>query len=196
MDATAATGPRAESGEANAPVTEPFEAPHHRPRMHGRVAFVTGGTRGIGAAICRSFAEQGAVVAAGYGGNAERANALLDELKDHGVTASIHRGNVGSAEDCRRTVEEVIQTHGRLDVLVNNAGITIDKTVLKMSDEDWHKVLGVNLSGAFFMSQAVLPHMIERGTGRIISISSIIGETGNIGQANYAASKSGLFGLT
>ena len=90
----------------------------------------------------------------------------------------------------------MIETHGRLDVLVNNAGITIDKTILKMTDDDWNKVLAVNLSGAFFMSQAVLPHMIERGTGRIINISSIIGETGNIGQANYAASKSGLFGLT
>jgi NAD(P)-dependent dehydrogenase (short-subunit alcohol dehydrogenase family) len=90
----------------------------------------------------------------------------------------------------------VIEGHGRLDVLVNNAGITIDKSVLKMGDEDWYKVIAVNLSGAFFMSQAVLPHMIERGSGRIINISSIIGETGNIGQANYAASKSGLFGLT
>jgi acetoacetyl-CoA reductase/3-oxoacyl-[acyl-carrier protein] reductase len=108
----------------------------------------------------------------------------------------VHQGNVGSAEDCRRTVAEVIDRYGRLDVLVNNAGITIDKTVLKMSDEDWYSVLAVNLSGAFFMSQAVLPHMIERGSGRIINISSLIGETGNIGQANYAASKSGLFGLT
>jgi NAD(P)-dependent dehydrogenase (short-subunit alcohol dehydrogenase family) len=81
-------------------------------------------------------------------------------------------------------------------MLINNAGITIDKTVLRMSDEDWYKVLAVNLSGAFFMSQAVLPHMIERGSGRIVNISSIIGETGNIGQANYAASKSGVFGLT
>ena len=81
-------------------------------------------------------------------------------------------------------------------MLVNNAGITSDKSVTKMTDEDWYKVLAVNLSGAFFMSQAALPHMLERGTGRIINISSIIGETGNIGQANYAASKSGLFGLT
>jgi acetoacetyl-CoA reductase/3-oxoacyl-[acyl-carrier protein] reductase len=167
-----------------------------RPRMEGHVVFVTGGTRGIGAAIARSFAEQGAIVAAGYGRDAERARALLEELEHHGVEASIHQGNVGSAEDCRRTIAEVIEQHGRLDVLVNNAGITIDKTVLKMSDEDWYKVLAVNLSGAFFMSQAVLPHMIERGSGRIINISSIIGETGNIGQANYAASKSGLFGLT
>jgi acetoacetyl-CoA reductase/3-oxoacyl-[acyl-carrier protein] reductase len=164
--------------------------------MTGRVVFVTGGTRGIGAAITRSFAEQGAIVAAGYGRNAEHANELVAQLREHGMEASIHQGNVGSAEDCRRTVAEVIDHHGRLDVLVNNAGITIDKTVLKMTDEDWYKVIAVNLSGAFFMSQAVLPHMIERGTGRIINISSIIGKIGNIGQANYAASKSGLFGLT
>jgi acetoacetyl-CoA reductase/3-oxoacyl-[acyl-carrier protein] reductase len=169
---------------------------HHRPRMHDHVVFVTGGTRGIGAGICRSFAEQGAIVAAGYSGNTERAEQLLEELKSHDCDASIHRGNVGSAEDCRRTVEEVIDQHGRLDVLVNNAGITIDKTVLKMTDEDWYKVLAVNLSGAFFMSKAALPHMIDRGSGRIINISSIIGSIGNIGQANYAASKSGLFGLT
>ncbi len=169
---------------------------HRRPRMHGRVVFVTGGTRGIGAAISRSFAEAGATVAAGYSSNADHARTLLTELGKHGTTASIHQGNIGSAEDCRRTIAEVIEAHGRLDVLVNNAGITIDKSVLKMTDEDWYKVIAVNLSGAFFMSQAVLPHMIERGSGRIVNISSLIGEIGNIGQANYAASKSGLFGLT
>jgi NAD(P)-dependent dehydrogenase (short-subunit alcohol dehydrogenase family) len=179
-----------------APTGESFPAGYRRARMTGRVVFVTGGTRGIGAAISRSFAEQGAVIAAGYGRSREHAEDLLHQFEEHGVTASIHQGNVGSAEDCRRTVDEVIERHGRLDVLVNNAGITEDKTVLKMTDEDWYKVLAVNLSGAFFMSQAVLPHMLERGSGRIINISSIIGETGNIGQANYAASKSGLFGLT
>jgi acetoacetyl-CoA reductase/3-oxoacyl-[acyl-carrier protein] reductase len=178
------------------PGTETFPADHRRPRLHGRVAFVTGGTRGIGAAICRSFAEQGAIVAAGYGSDAERANQLLDQLRDNGVDASVHQANVGSADDCRRTIGEVIETHGQLDILVNNAGITIDKTVLKLTDEDWYKVIAVNLSGAFFMSQAVLPHMIDRGSGRIINISSVIGETGNIGQANYSASKSGLLGLT
>jgi NAD(P)-dependent dehydrogenase (short-subunit alcohol dehydrogenase family) len=178
------------------PETQEFPADHRRPRMTGRVVFVTGGTRGIGAAISRSFAEQGAVVACGYSRDTEHANKLLAQLRDHGVQATVHQGNVGSADDCRRTIGEVLEAHGRLDVLVNNAGITIDKTVLKMTDEDWNKVLAVNLSGAFFMSQAALPHMIERGTGRIINISSIIGEMGNIGQANYAASKSGLFGLT
>src|SRR5436309_1833200 len=178
------------------PTDEAFPAGVRRARMTGRVVVVTGGTRGIGAAISRSFAEQGAVVAAGYGRDKEQAEGLLRQLEENGVTASIHQGNVGSAEDCRRTVKEVCERHGRLDVLVNNAGITIDKTALKMSDEDWYKVIAVNLSGAFFMSQAALPHMLERGTGRIINISSIIGEIGNIGQANYAASNSGLFGLT
>jgi NAD(P)-dependent dehydrogenase (short-subunit alcohol dehydrogenase family) len=190
--ATTESGPKDTVG----PSDRPFGSGLHRPRMTGRVVFVTGGTRGIGAAITRSFAEQGAVVAAGYGRDAEHAQEMLRELGEHGVTASIHQGNVGSAEDCRRTIGEVIDRHGRLDVLVNNAGITIDKTVLKLTDEDWYKVIAVNLSGAFFMSQAVLPHMLERGTGRIVNISSIIGQTGNIGQANYAASKSGMFGLT
>jgi NAD(P)-dependent dehydrogenase (short-subunit alcohol dehydrogenase family) len=178
------------------PTSEDFPAGVRRPRMTGRVVFVTGGTRGIGAAISKSFAEQGAAVAAGYSHNREHAEELMRQFEANGVTASCHQGNVGSAEDCRRTINEVIERHGRLDVLVNNAGITIDKTVLKLTDEDWYKVLAVNLSGAFFMSQAAMPHMLERGTGRIINISSIIGSTGNIGQANYAASKSGMFGLT
>jgi NAD(P)-dependent dehydrogenase (short-subunit alcohol dehydrogenase family) len=181
---------------SESPTERPDRETRQRPRMHGRVVFVTGGTRGIGAAISQSFGEQGAVVAAGYGRDEEHARKFLSDLEAGDITASVHQGNIGSAEDCRRTVAEVIENHGRLDVLVNNAGITIDKTVLKMSDEDWYKVIAVNLSGAFFMSQGVLPHMIERGSGRIINISSIIGETGNIGQANYAASKSGLFGLT
>jgi NAD(P)-dependent dehydrogenase (short-subunit alcohol dehydrogenase family) len=177
-------------------VTPSEQTTVHRPRLHGRVAFVTGGSRGIGAAISRSLAAQGATVAAGYSRDRDRADAFAAELAEQGHTSSVHQGNVGSAEDCRRTVGEVIDQHGRLDILINNAGITVDKTVLKLTDEDWYKVIAVNLSGAFFMSQAVLPHMIERGSGRIVNISSIIGETGNVGQANYSASKSGLFGLT
>jgi NAD(P)-dependent dehydrogenase (short-subunit alcohol dehydrogenase family) len=166
-------------------------------KLRGRVAFVTGGTRGIGAAICKSLGNQHATVAAGYGHNIERAKAFADDYeKLLGVRPSVYHGNVASAEDCRRTVGEVIEQHGRLDILVNNAGITVDKTVAKMTDEDWYTVLAVNLSGAFFMSQAALAHMVERGSGRIINVSSVIGETGNIGQANYSASKSGLFGLT
>jgi 3-oxoacyl-[acyl-carrier protein] reductase len=184
------------STETDNTQTTPFTGRNQRPRMKGRVVFVTGGTRGIGAAISRSFGEQGAIVAAGYGSATEHARDFQASLVADGVEASIHQGNIGSAEDCRRTVNDVLEQHGRLDILVNNAGITIDKMILKMTDEDWYKVIAVNLSGAFFMSQAALPHMIDRGSGRIINISSIIGETGNLGQANYAASKSGLFGLT
>ena len=166
-------------------------------KLKGRVAFVTGGTRGIGAAICRSLASQGATLAAGYAGNDAAAEKFRGEFAStYQTPVSIHKGNVGEPGDCRRTIDEVITAHGRLDILVNNAGITVDRTVLRMSDEDWFKVLNVNLSGAFFLSQAALRHMAERGSGRIVNVSSVIGEMGNIGQANYAASKSGLFGLT
>ncbi|MBA2256455.1 MAG: 3-oxoacyl-ACP reductase FabG [Thermoleophilaceae bacterium] len=166
-------------------------------KLEGRVALVTGGTRGIGAAIGKSLANQGAVIAAGYGGNQERAEQFLSDLEQKtGASGTTHRGNIGASEDCERVVEEVLDRHGRIDILVNNAGITTDRPALEMSAEDWNKVIRVNLSGAFFMSKPTLAHMIERGSGRIVNISSIIGETGNIGQANYAASKSGLFGLT
>jgi acetoacetyl-CoA reductase/3-oxoacyl-[acyl-carrier protein] reductase len=167
-------------------------------KLAGRVAFVTGGTRGIGAAISRSLAGQGASVAAGSTKGGEAADAFIEELRQNNPDAqfSSHAGNVGSADDCRRTVAEVIDRHGRLDILVNNAGITADKPALKLSDDDWRRVIDVDLSGAFYMCRAALEHMLERGTGRIVNISSIIGEMGNIGQANYAAAKSGLFGLT
>jgi NAD(P)-dependent dehydrogenase (short-subunit alcohol dehydrogenase family) len=165
--------------------------------LTGRVALVTGGTRGIGAAISEKLAAHGATIAAGFSGNVERADQFAQEFTARFSTpVSTHRGNVANPDDCRRVVSEVLEQHGQLDILINNAGITIDKTILKLTDDDWHKVLDVNLSGAFFLSQAVLGHMVERGSGRIINVSSIIGEIGNIGQANYAASKSGLFGLT
>jgi acetoacetyl-CoA reductase/3-oxoacyl-[acyl-carrier protein] reductase len=175
-------------------------APERGGKLRGRVALVTGGTRGIGAAIARSLASQGASVGVGYAGNREKAEAFATDFRaahaDDGVTLTLHQGNIASGDDCRRAIAEVIEQHGRLDILVNNAGITIDKTVAKMTDDDWTKVLAVNLSGAFYLSQAALAHFVERGSGRIVNVSSVIGETGNIGQANYAASKSGLFGLT
>ncbi|HEV7752757.1 MAG TPA: 3-oxoacyl-ACP reductase FabG [Baekduia sp.] len=164
--------------------------------LHGRVALVTGGTRGIGAAITRRLAAHGAAVAAGYSSDHERARELQAELAAAGAPISIHVGDVGSAEACRRTVDDVITHHGRLDIVVNNAGITADRMALKMTDDEWQKVIDVNLSGAFFTARAALGHMVERGSGRIVNISSIIGQTGNIGQTNYAASKAGLFGLT
>ena len=162
------------------------------------MALVTGGTRGIGAAVCRALADEGADVAAGYWHDDEDVEKFLTAMTaDYpGRAITVHEGNIGHADDCRRVVSEVILVHGRVDILVNNAGITLDRTVAKMTDEDWDKVIAVNLSGAFFMAQAAARHMIARGTGRIVNVSSVIGETGNIGQVNYAASKSGLFGLT
>jgi len=168
-------------------------------KLSGRVALVTGGTRGIGAAICRSLASQGASVAAGYSGQKVKAEEFLDSFQnDFGEAgrATVHQGNVSRPGDCRRVIEEVLDQHGRLDILVNNAGITIDKMAMKMSVEDWDTVVAVNLSGSFYMAQPALEHMVERGTGRIIFVSSLIGETGGIGQANYAASKAGMLGLT
>ncbi len=161
-----------------------------------RVALVTGGTRGIGAAIIAALAADGIHVAAGYSSHRDAADDMAAKLATEGHEVSLHQGNVGKPEDCQRVVAEVIAEHDHIDYLINNAGITVDKTVRNMTVDDWHAVLRVNLSGAFYMTKAVLEHMIGRGFGRIVNISSIIGETGSIGQANYAASKSGLFGLT
>ena len=166
--------------------------------LAGRVALVTGGTRGIGAAICTSLASEGAVLAAGYSGNAECAKAFAADFERRfsaPVRLTVHQG-IADPEDCLWWGWGVIDQHGRAISLVNNAGITIDKFALDLTTADWDKVVTVNLSGAFHMAQAALGHMLERGTGRIISVSSIAGEIGNVGQANYAASKSGLLGLT
>jgi len=157
---------------------------------------VTGGTRGIGAAITECLAESGVSVAAGYNRGGESAQKFAKQMSEKGAVVTIHQGRVDDVDDCNRVVKEVMDRFGRVDYLVNNAGITVDKTVRKMTVADWRQVLDVNLSGAFQMTKAVLEHMIERGSGRIVNISSVIGETGNVGQANYAASKAGLFGFT
>jgi NAD(P)-dependent dehydrogenase (short-subunit alcohol dehydrogenase family) len=162
-------------------------------RLDGHVALVTGGSRGIGLAICQALLAQGATIAAGYSRDQTSAGALVATSPDR---ISAHQGNIGAVADCQRVVAEVLEQHGRIDILVNNAGITSDRTVRRMASDDWDRVVTVNLSGAFYMSRAVLEPMIEAGYGRIVNISSVIGETGNIGQANYAAAKSGLFGLT
>lgn len=179
----ATTGPKTTIGERGKFLT-------------GRVALVTGGTRGIGASICQELAAEGAVVAAGFSSNRPRAEELRQQVEADGGTLSLHQGNIGDAEDCKRVVKEVIDEHGQLDILVNNAGITVDKPVWKLAPEDWDKVLAVDLSGAFYMSKPAIEHMIGRGSGRIINISSVSGEIGNIGQVNYTAAKAGMFGLT
>jgi acetoacetyl-CoA reductase len=162
--------------------------------MHGQVALVTGGIRGIGLAICERLIDRGIKVAAGYSSNDEAARQFSDKYAEHGVT--VHKGNIGSAQDCERVLGEVLDQHGHLDILVNNAGITVDKTMRKMTPAEWDHVIQVNLSGAFYMSRGILQHMLDRGYGRIVNISSVIGSAGGFGQANYAAAKSGMFGLT
>lgn len=162
--------------------------------MNGQVALVTGGIRGIGLAICERLMNRGVKVAAGYSSNQDAARQFCDKYAEYGVT--IHQGNIGSNQDCERVIAEVLDQHGQLDILVNNAGVTVDKTMRKMSPEEWDHVIHVNLSGAFYLSRAILQHMLDRGYGRIINISSVIGSSGAFGQANYAAAKSGMFGLT
>jgi len=161
-----------------------------------RVALVTGGTRGIGRAITLGLAETGVHVAAGYLSDEDSAKATMDAASGMSGSVSVHRVNVGEPEECTQYAQDVIEQFGRVDYLVNNAGITIDRTVRRMTVDDWHKVMRVNISGCFYMVKGVIEHMIERKSGRIVNISSIIGETGNVGQANYATAKSGLFGLT
>jgi NAD(P)-dependent dehydrogenase (short-subunit alcohol dehydrogenase family) len=153
--------------------------------MNGQVALVTGGIRGIGTAICARLAARGVIVAAGYSRDKEAADRFCEQYPG----SSTHQGNIGSNEDCERVVREVLDQHGRLDILVNNAGITADKTVRKMAADDWDRVIQVNLSGAFYLIPASLQRMLDRGSGRIINISSIIGEAGNIGPGQLRRSE-------
>jgi acetoacetyl-CoA reductase len=157
----------------------------------GRVALVTGGTRGIGYGIVERLKADGFQVAAGYAGNEEAAKACADQL---GVM--IVKGNVGEFEDCQRAVAEVEAKLGPVDVLVNNAGITRDAMLHKMTPQQWNEVIFVNLASIFNMSRQVIEGMRERGYGRIINISSINGQKGQMGQTNYSAAKAGVIGFT
>jgi acetoacetyl-CoA reductase len=156
-----------------------------------RVALVTGGTRGIGRAIVERLKADGMQVAAGYSGNDEAAEACAREL---GVM--VVKGNVGIFEDCRRAAEAVEQTLGPIDVLVNNAGITRDGVFHRMNPEQWSDVIRVNMDSVFNMTRQVIEGMREREWGRIVNISSINGQKGQIGQTNYSAAKAGMIGFT
>jgi acetoacetyl-CoA reductase len=156
-----------------------------------KTALVTGGTRGIGRAIVERLKADGFKVAAGYAGNEEAAKACAEELD-----VTIVKGNVGNFEDCARAVKEVESELGPIDVLVNNAGITRDAMLHKMTPEQWNEVIYVNLASIFNMSRQVIEGMRARGFGRIINISSINGQKGQIGQTNYSAAKAGVIGFT
>ncbi len=156
-----------------------------------RVAIVTGGTRGIGRAICESLRNDGFTVVANYGGNDDKARAFTSET---GIPA--YKWDVGDHEACIAGCEKVTSEIGPVDVVVNNAGITRDGTLHKMSFDDWNEVMRINLGGCFNMAKACFPGMRERGWGRIVNIGSINGQAGQYGQVNYAAAKSGIHGFT
>ncbi len=161
--------------------------------LKGKIALVTGAAKGIGRAIALALAEEGATVIVNYHGSKERAEQTLEEIRALGADG---RCNVADTEAALAMVKEVISEYGRLDILVNNAGITRDNLIMKMSEEDFDAVINANLKGCFNTIKAVSRQMLKQRAGRIINITSVSGILGNAGQANYAASKAGIIGLT
>ena len=164
--------------------------------LTGRNALVTGGSRGIGRAVCLELARQGANVAINYAGSAQAAEEVAQACRDLGVEAFAIQANVADAAAVDAMVKEVITRFGRIDILVNNAGITKDKLALQMKEEEFDAVLDTNLKGAFLCMKAVYRPMMKQRYGRVVNLTSIVGLRGNPGQANYAASKAGLIGMS
>lgn len=163
--------------------------------LTGKTAIVTGGSRGIGRAICIELARRGANVVFSYAGNAAAADETLKLVEAEGVAARSVKGDVTSADSAKELVEAARELGG-VDILVNNAGITRDKLTARMSEEDFDAVIATNLKGAFLMTKAVLRPMMRAKSGSIVNMASVVGIMGNAGQANYAASKAGLIGMT
>ncbi len=164
--------------------------------LAGQVALVTGASRGIGSAIARELARVGAIVVVNYASSPEAAAAVVASIEAEGGRAWSHQANVADEGEVDGMVKAVLEREGRLDVLVNNAGITRDGLVLRMKTADWHSVIDLNLSGCFLTTRAVARGMLKARSGRIINITSVVGLMGNPGQANYSAAKAGLIGLT
>jgi 3-oxoacyl-[acyl-carrier protein] reductase len=164
--------------------------------LEGRVALVTGSSRGIGEAIALRLAQEGAKVAVNYHTGEEAAARVVEAIAASGGDAVSIGADVSREDQVNTLVKRVLEHWQRLDILVNNAGITRDRLLLRMSSQDWDEVLNVNLRGAYMCTRAALPHMVRRRHGRIVNVSSVVGLSGNPGQANYAASKAGLIGLT
>lgn len=164
--------------------------------LTGKTALVTGGSRGIGKAIALELASQGANIVVNYTRNAEMAAGVVQEIEAFGVKALAVQGDVSKAAEAENLVEQAIAAFGQIDLLINNAGITRDTLLIRMKEEDWDEVLQINLKGAFLMTKLVGKAMLKKKTGRIVNITSVVGVMGNAGQANYAASKAGLIGLT
>ncbi|ACX52093.1 3-oxoacyl-(acyl-carrier-protein) reductase [Ammonifex degensii KC4] len=165
-------------------------------KLGGKVALVTGASRGIGRAIAEALAASGAKVVINYLAREEEALQVVNGIKSAGGEAVAHRADVAQAPEAQELVEFTVKHYGKIDILVNNAGITRDNLLLRMKDEDWDKVLAVNLKGAFLTTRAAVRFMVKSRWGRIINISSVVGLSGNAGQANYAAAKAGLIGFT
>ncbi|MEX2160076.1 MAG: 3-oxoacyl-ACP reductase family protein [Dehalococcoidia bacterium] len=165
-------------------------------RLEGQVAIVTGASRGIGHAVAKELADWGAAVVVNYFQSQEPADQLVGEIVSNGGKAIAVRAGVGHPDDVQAMVEKTIAAFGQVDILVNNAGVNRDRTLRRMAVEEWQEVINTDLNSAFYCTQAVLPHMIERNYGRIINMSSIIGQMGNVGQSNYAAAKAGLIAFT
>jgi len=165
-------------------------------KLEGRKAIVTGASRGIGRAIAIALAEEGADVAVNYMSSEAAAQAVVREIEKRGRRAIAVRADVSDFPDTFRMAQEVLATFGHVDILVNNAGVNSDKTFVKMDHASWRKVLAINLDGVFNCTKVFVDDMIKRGYGRIVNITSVIGQIGNFGQANYAASKAGVIGLT
>lgn len=164
--------------------------------LKGKIALVTGSSRGIGRAIALQLARKGAHVAVNYAGNEKKAEEVVLELKNIGVEAIKIRANVADEKDVKAMIKEVVKQFGRLDILVNNAGITKDNLLLRMKADEFDSVIETNLKGAFLCTKTVARQMMKQRYGRIINIASIVGVSGNPGQANYVAAKAGLIGLT
>ncbi len=164
--------------------------------LQGKVALVTGAARGIGAAIARELAGQGATVVVNYRGSAEQAIALVDEICAGGGQAAAIQADVSQVDAAQKLVKETLERFGRLDILVNNAGTTRDMLLMMMSESDWDTVLDTNLKSAFNCTKAALRPMMKQRAGRVINITSVSGLAGQAGQANYSASKAGMIGFT
>jgi acetoacetyl-CoA reductase/3-oxoacyl-[acyl-carrier protein] reductase len=165
-------------------------------KLSGKYALVTGASRGIGLAIATMFAAEGASVAINYRSGASEAQALAKQLRERGSETLLLQGDVSERSTWADMLQKIRTAWGRLDILVNNAGITRDKTLRKMTDDDWLEVIHTNLNACYFGVTAVMPLMIEQNYGRIINISSFVGQAGNFGQANYAASKGGIIAFS
>ena len=161
-----------------------------------RVALITGAGRGIGATIARTLAAEKTDIAVVDYSDESAAKETLDALKEAGVAARYYKCDVSDFSATKETVDKIVKDFGKIDILVNNAGITADKLIMRMEEADWDRVLSINLKGCFNMIKHVTPYMMRKRYGRIVSISSVVGLMGNAGQANYAASKAGIIGLT